>query len=118
MTTFLARPQEQKSIVAMEGIMEALGKSGSLFEVPVPDYKQLKACRKEVCLLKELWDMIVMVRQGQGQGQGRGRGTQGREGTLAPAGRRARPVSFGCRRAPAGFLVREGGTDRTPGWVP
>lgn len=45
--------------------MEALCQSGSLFEVPVPDYKQLKACRKEVCLLKELWDMIVMVRGDQ-----------------------------------------------------
>uniref|UniRef100_F7E137 Dynein axonemal heavy chain 17 n=1 Tax=Equus caballus TaxID=9796 RepID=F7E137_HORSE len=50
-----------KSIAAMEGIMEALCKSGSLFEVTVPDYKQLKACHKEVRLLKELWDMIVMV---------------------------------------------------------
>ncbi|XP_066093696.1 dynein axonemal heavy chain 17 isoform X2 [Saccopteryx bilineata] len=53
--------KQQKSIVAMEGIMEGLCKSGSLFEVSVPDYKQLKACRKEVYLLKELWDMIVMV---------------------------------------------------------
>lgn len=41
--------------------MEGLYKSGGLFEVAVPDYKQLKACHKEVCLLKELWDMIVMV---------------------------------------------------------
>uniref|UniRef100_A0A4X1UQ33 AAA+ ATPase domain-containing protein n=1 Tax=Sus scrofa TaxID=9823 RepID=A0A4X1UQ33_PIG len=49
-------------IAAMEGVMEALCKSGSLFEVTVPDYKQLKACHKEVRLLKELWDMIVMVR--------------------------------------------------------
>uniref|UniRef100_A0A8W4FHF7 Dynein axonemal heavy chain 17 n=1 Tax=Sus scrofa TaxID=9823 RepID=A0A8W4FHF7_PIG len=38
------------------------GEMGSLFEVTVPDYKQLKACHKEVRLLKELWDMIVMVR--------------------------------------------------------
>nr|XP_031541762.1 dynein heavy chain 17, axonemal [Vicugna pacos] len=53
--------KQQKSIVAMEGIMEALCKSGSLFEVTVPDYKQLKACHKEVRLLKELWDMIIMV---------------------------------------------------------
>ncbi|XP_008068583.1 dynein heavy chain 17, axonemal [Carlito syrichta] len=53
--------KQQKSILAMEGMMEALSKSGSLFEVTVPDYKQLKACRREVCLLKELWDMIVMV---------------------------------------------------------
>ncbi|XP_036766314.2 dynein axonemal heavy chain 17 [Manis pentadactyla] len=53
--------KQQKSIVAMESVMEALGKSGSLFEVTVPEYKQLKVCHKEVCLLKELWDMIVMV---------------------------------------------------------
>ncbi|XP_036920260.1 dynein heavy chain 17, axonemal [Sturnira hondurensis] len=53
--------KQQKSIAAMEGVMEALCKSGSLFEVAVPDYKQLKACHKEVRLLKELWDMIVMV---------------------------------------------------------
>ncbi|CAN0133991.1 unnamed protein product [Rangifer tarandus platyrhynchus] len=53
--------KQQKSIAAMESIMEALCKSGSLFEVSVPDYKQLKACHKEVRLLKELWDMIIMV---------------------------------------------------------
>uniref|UniRef100_A0A2K6DCQ0 Dynein axonemal heavy chain 17 n=1 Tax=Macaca nemestrina TaxID=9545 RepID=A0A2K6DCQ0_MACNE len=52
---------QQKSISAMEGIMEALSKSGGLFEVTVPDYKQLKACHREVRLLKELWDMIVVV---------------------------------------------------------
>lgn len=42
--------------------MESLCKSGSLFEVTVPDYKQLKACHREVRLLKELWDMIFTVR--------------------------------------------------------
>ncbi|XP_016061753.1 PREDICTED: dynein heavy chain 17, axonemal [Miniopterus natalensis] len=53
--------KQQRSIVAMENIMEGLSKSGGLFEVAVPDYRQLKACHKEVCLLKELWDMIFMV---------------------------------------------------------
>ncbi|XP_040312713.1 dynein axonemal heavy chain 17 [Herpailurus yagouaroundi] len=53
--------KQQKSIASMESIMDSLCKSGSLFEVTVPDYKQLKACHKEVRLLKELWDMIVMV---------------------------------------------------------
>uniref|UniRef100_A0A667HHJ3 Dynein axonemal heavy chain 17 n=1 Tax=Lynx canadensis TaxID=61383 RepID=A0A667HHJ3_LYNCA len=53
--------KQQKSIASMESVMDSLCKSGSLFEVTVPDYKQLKACHKEVCLLKELWDMIVMV---------------------------------------------------------
>ncbi|XP_006886407.1 PREDICTED: dynein heavy chain 17, axonemal [Elephantulus edwardii] len=53
--------KQQKSIEAMEAVMEELSKTGSLFEVTVPDYKQLKACHKEVRLLKELWDMIFMV---------------------------------------------------------
>ncbi|XP_069339031.1 dynein axonemal heavy chain 17 [Eulemur rufifrons] len=53
--------KQQKSIASMESTMEALSKSGGLFEVTVPDYKQLKACHREVRLLKELWDMIVMV---------------------------------------------------------
>ena len=42
--------------------MVSLSKSSSLFEVNVPDYKQLKICRKEIVLLKELWDMILLVR--------------------------------------------------------
>lgn len=50
--------------------MEALCKSAGLFEVTVPDYKQLKACHKEVRLLKELWDMIVMVSQALWYGDG------------------------------------------------
>lgn len=62
--------QQQKSIFAMESVMEALCKSASLFEVTVPDYKQLKACHKEVRLLKELWDMIVMVRRAMPCGMG------------------------------------------------
>lgn len=85
LTGFLPCPQQQKSIAAMESIMEALCKSGSLFEVSVPDYKQLKACHKEVRLLKELWDMIIMVRGHSGLGgrvgqverEGGGRGVHG-----------------------------------------
>uniref|UniRef100_A0A8B9NMP8 Dynein axonemal heavy chain 17 n=1 Tax=Accipiter nisus TaxID=211598 RepID=A0A8B9NMP8_9AVES len=53
--------KQQKSIAAMESDMAALSKSAGLFEVSVPEYKQLKACHREVRLLKELWDMIVLV---------------------------------------------------------
>lgn len=69
--------QQQKSISAMEGVMEALCKSASLFEVTVPDYKQLKACHREVRLLKELWDMIFMVRQARPLGRGGSEGGWG-----------------------------------------
>lgn len=68
--------------------MEALCKSGSLFEVVVPDYKQLKACHKEVRQLKELWDMIVMVR---GAPSLRGRAWGGSTGSI-PAPRGGAPV--------------------------
>lgn len=89
-----ARPQEQKSILAMEGIMEGLCKSGSLFEVAVPDYKQLKACHREVRLLKELWDMIVMV-------SGRGAGAGAPVGASAPGG--GAPTCKKCRNRSPGL---------------
>lgn len=41
--------------------MEALAASAALFEVSVPEYKQLKMCRKELRLLKDLWDMVTLV---------------------------------------------------------
>ncbi|NWU90022.1 DYH9 protein, partial [Upupa epops] len=48
-------------IKQMESAMASIYESAGLFEVTVPDYKQLKQCRKELCLLKELWDMISLV---------------------------------------------------------
>ncbi|XP_058532038.1 dynein axonemal heavy chain 9 isoform X2 [Ochotona princeps] len=48
-------------IQQMESVMASIAESASLFEVNVPDYKQLRQCRKEVCQLKELWDTIGMV---------------------------------------------------------
>uniref|UniRef100_A0A8D1A5Y0 Dynein axonemal heavy chain 9 n=1 Tax=Sus scrofa TaxID=9823 RepID=A0A8D1A5Y0_PIG len=48
-------------IQQMESTMASISESASLFEVGVPDYKQLRQCRKEACQLKELWDTIGMV---------------------------------------------------------
>uniref|UniRef100_A0A8C8ZVZ0 Dynein axonemal heavy chain 9 n=1 Tax=Prolemur simus TaxID=1328070 RepID=A0A8C8ZVZ0_PROSS len=48
-------------IQQMESTMASISESASLFEVNVPDYKQLRQCRKEVSQLKELWDTIGMV---------------------------------------------------------
>ncbi|XP_047143157.1 dynein beta chain, ciliary isoform X1 [Hydra vulgaris] len=45
----------------LEAEMQGLHQSASLFEVNVPDFKQLKACGKEVVMLKSLWDMIGLV---------------------------------------------------------
>ncbi|XP_014887254.1 dynein axonemal heavy chain 9 isoform X4 [Poecilia latipinna] len=44
-----------------EKTMASLMESASLFEVTVSEYKQLRQCRREVGLLKELWDMITLV---------------------------------------------------------
>ncbi|XP_063098488.1 dynein axonemal heavy chain 9 isoform X2 [Cavia porcellus] len=48
-------------IQQMESTMASISESAGLFEVNVPDYKQLKKCRKEACQLKDLWDTIGMV---------------------------------------------------------
>ncbi|NXB98994.1 DYH17 protein, partial [Orthonyx spaldingii] len=53
--------RQHKRITAMESDMAALATSAELFEVSVPEYRQLKMCRRELRLLKELWDMITLV---------------------------------------------------------
>ena len=55
-------PQCHSEIFEMEDLMHKLQESAGLFEVNLPDYKQLKACRREVRLLKSLWDLIAIVR--------------------------------------------------------
>ena len=47
--------------MAMESQMAVLYESAGLFEVNVPEFKQLKACRRDVVMLKCLWDTIVLV---------------------------------------------------------
>uniref|UniRef100_A0A7N8YQ50 Dynein, axonemal, heavy chain 9 n=1 Tax=Mastacembelus armatus TaxID=205130 RepID=A0A7N8YQ50_9TELE len=50
-----------RQIQEREAVMASLVESASLFEVTVSEYKQLRQCRREVGLLKELWDMITLV---------------------------------------------------------
>ena len=49
-------------IASLEKEMATLCDSANLFEVNVPDYKQLKQCRKEIVMLKSLWDYVYIVR--------------------------------------------------------
>uniref|UniRef100_A0A8C5D1B4 Dynein heavy chain 9, axonemal n=1 Tax=Gadus morhua TaxID=8049 RepID=A0A8C5D1B4_GADMO len=44
-----------------EAVMSSLVEAASLFEVSVPDYKQLRQCRREVVMLKDLWDLKTVV---------------------------------------------------------
>ena len=59
--TFCVIIKIQHDICDMEKMMEDLYKAAGLFEVTVPEFKQLKACRREICMLKSLWDMIELV---------------------------------------------------------
>lgn len=48
-------------IQQMESTRASISDTARLFEVNMPEYKQLKQCRKEVCQLKELWDTVGIV---------------------------------------------------------
>ena len=41
--------------------MEVLSSKAGLFEVNIPEFKQLKTCRKELVLVKQVWDLANIV---------------------------------------------------------
>ena len=51
-----------RDLIKREGELEKLMKSSALFEVSFPDFKLIKQCRKDVKLLKQLWDYISLVK--------------------------------------------------------
>lgn len=55
-------PQANQELEALEEEMEQMQNSARLFEVALPEYKQMKQCRQEIRLLKGLWDVIIYVR--------------------------------------------------------
>lgn len=55
-----------RQILEKESTMATLVESASLFEVNISDYKQLRQCRREVVLLKELWDLASVVQSSLG----------------------------------------------------
>ncbi|KAG5210204.1 hypothetical protein JEQ12_015398 [Ovis aries] len=48
-----------QELEALEEEMLQMQESTHLFEVALPEYKQMKQCRKEIKLLKGLWDVII-----------------------------------------------------------
>ncbi|XP_074223450.1 dynein axonemal heavy chain 11 isoform X1 [Camelus bactrianus] len=52
-----------QELEALEEEMFQMQESTHLFEVAPPDCKQMKQCRKEMKLLKGLWDVIIYVRR-------------------------------------------------------
>lgn len=45
----------------MEKEVSELQESTNLFDVTIPDFKDIKLCRREIVILKELWDIAVLV---------------------------------------------------------
>lgn len=53
--------EAHKEILMLECQMKDIQDSASLFEVTVPEFKQLKQCRRELKMLKQLWDYVNIV---------------------------------------------------------
>ncbi|XP_029444925.1 dynein heavy chain 11, axonemal [Rhinatrema bivittatum] len=51
-----------RDLKTLEEELLRMQKSANLFELVIPDYKQMKQCRKEIKLLKGLWDIIFYVK--------------------------------------------------------
>ncbi|CAL8088370.1 unnamed protein product [Calicophoron daubneyi] len=61
-TSYQIMDKYHRNLHELETSMQTLLTSAALFEVNVPDFKQLKQCRKELRLLKTLWDYIHLIR--------------------------------------------------------
>jgi dynein heavy chain len=48
-------------VLAMETEAAALKKSCELFELAVPTYRQLSDCRRDIGMLKSIWDLVGLV---------------------------------------------------------
>lgn len=42
--------------------MKKLQNTADLFEVSFPEYKQLRQCRSDIILVKNVWDMVIFVK--------------------------------------------------------
>ncbi|XP_044534788.1 dynein axonemal heavy chain 11 [Gracilinanus agilis] len=55
--------EANEELEALEEEMLQMQESTSLFEVALPDFKQIKQCRREIRLLKGLWDLIIYIQR-------------------------------------------------------
>ncbi|XP_032902051.1 dynein heavy chain 11, axonemal [Amblyraja radiata] len=61
-TPYILLDKAYKELSALEGVTVQMQELANLFEVTVPEYKQLMQCRRDIILLKQLWDFIVYVK--------------------------------------------------------
>ncbi|XP_028435224.1 dynein heavy chain 11, axonemal isoform X2 [Perca flavescens] len=58
---YISLEKSEKAVRDMEKEVAELQESTNLFEVTIPDYRDIKLCRREIAVLKELWDIVVFV---------------------------------------------------------
>ncbi|XP_074510014.1 dynein axonemal heavy chain 11 [Sebastes fasciatus] len=58
---YISLEKSEKAVRHMEKEVAELQESANLFDVTIPDYRDIKLCRREITVLKELWDIVVFV---------------------------------------------------------
>ncbi|XP_032374898.1 dynein heavy chain 11, axonemal isoform X1 [Etheostoma spectabile] len=58
---YISLEKSEKAVREMEKEVAELQESTNLFDVTIPDYRDIKLCRREIAVLKELWDIVVFV---------------------------------------------------------
>ncbi|XP_077576473.1 dynein axonemal heavy chain 11 [Stigmatopora nigra] len=58
---YICLEKSEKAIHDMVKELAVLQDSTNLFDVTIPDYKDIKICKQEIIVLKELWDMVIFV---------------------------------------------------------
>ncbi|XP_041843992.1 dynein heavy chain 11, axonemal [Melanotaenia boesemani] len=53
--------KSEKAIRDMEREVAELQQTTDLFDITIPDYREIKLCRREITVLKELWDIVISV---------------------------------------------------------
>lgn len=53
--------QCHRELLSLEQELEELQEACKLFEVSSVDFGQLRACRRRLCVLKHLWDLMLCV---------------------------------------------------------
>ncbi|KAG8432457.1 hypothetical protein GDO86_016919 [Hymenochirus boettgeri] len=55
--------KSHRNISRLESEMKKLQETADLFEVNMPEYKELQQCHIAIILLKSVWDMVIFVRE-------------------------------------------------------
>ncbi|KAM9783033.1 dynein axonemal heavy chain 11 [Neosynchiropus ocellatus] len=59
---YLGLDSSESAIQDIEKELTELQEATHLFEVTIPEYRDLKSCKREIVVLKDLWDMILFLK--------------------------------------------------------